>query len=83
MCLPLRLCTRTLELPVQGIFTCGLDLAMTERFGAGIRAGIDYMHPDLGGGFGPGFKVAKGYDFVGDNGFIPGAPQTMCGMLMV
>ena len=26
------------------------------------------MHPDLGGGFGPGFKVAFGYDFIGDNG---------------
>jgi hypothetical protein len=35
-------------------------------------AGIDYMHPDLGGGFGPGFKVEKGYDFVGDNATIPG-----------
>ena len=31
------------------------------------------MHPDLGGGFGPGFKVEKGYDFVGDNATIPGA----------
>ena len=30
--------------------------------------GVDYMHPDLGGGFGPGFKVAYGYDFVGDAG---------------
>ena len=27
---------------------------------------IDYMHPALGGGFGPGFKVAFGYDLVGD-----------------
>jgi len=25
----------------------------------------DYMHPNLGGGFGPGFKVEKGFDFVG------------------
>jgi hypothetical protein len=24
------------------------------------------MHPALGGGFGPGFKVVKGYDLVGD-----------------
>src|SRR5688572_22488162 len=34
--------------------------------GAGVRVavmdtGIDYLHPDLGGGFGPGFKVAGGY----------------------
>ena len=26
------------------------------------------MHPDLGGGFGPGYKVAYGYDFMGDHG---------------
>ena len=36
--------------------------------GKGIRigvidTGIDYNHPDLGGGFGPTFKVAGGYDF--------------------
>lgn len=24
------------------------------------------MHPDLGGGFGPGYRVAYGYDFVGE-----------------
>ena len=30
--------------------------------------GIDYLHPDLGGGFGPGHRVACGYDFIGDNG---------------
>ncbi|KAJ3025037.1 UNVERIFIED_CONTAM: hypothetical protein HDU68_007546, partial [Siphonaria sp. JEL0065] len=31
-----------------------------------IDTGVYYLHPALGGGFGPGFKVAKGYDFVGD-----------------
>lgn len=31
-----------------------------------IDTGVDYMHPALGGGFGSGFKVAYGYDFVGD-----------------
>ncbi|KAJ3112920.1 hypothetical protein HK100_002157 [Physocladia obscura] len=41
-------------------------------FGRGIQAaivdtGIYYLHPALGGGFGPGFKVAGGYDLVGDN----------------
>ncbi|KAJ7187925.1 subtilisin-like protease [Mycena filopes] len=41
------------------------------NFGAGIKigiidTGIDYNHPLLGGGFGPGFKVIGGYDFVGD-----------------
>ena len=39
--------------------------------GAGIKvavidSGIDYHHPDLGGGFGPGYRVSYGYDFVGD-----------------
>ncbi len=32
-----------------------------------IDSGIDYMHPALGGGFGPGFKVIGGYDFVNDD----------------
>ncbi|MCX9026386.1 MAG: S8 family serine peptidase [Candidatus Methanoperedens sp.] len=32
-----------------------------------IDTGIDYNHPDLGGGFGPGKKVADGYDFVNNN----------------
>ncbi|KAJ3107287.1 hypothetical protein HDU97_004426 [Phlyctochytrium planicorne] len=31
-----------------------------------IDTGVDYLHPALGGGFGPGFKVGYGYDFVGD-----------------
>ncbi|KAG8987085.1 hypothetical protein FRB90_003613, partial [Tulasnella sp. 427] len=31
-----------------------------------IDSGIDYLHPALGGGFGKGFKVSHGYDFVGD-----------------
>lgn len=39
--------------------------------GDGIRVavmdtGIDYNHPDLGGCFGPGCRVATGWDFVGD-----------------
>lgn len=28
-----------------------------------IDTGVDYTHPDLGGGFGPGYKVIGGYDF--------------------
>ncbi|CAK7222069.1 hypothetical protein SEUCBS140593_004772 [Sporothrix eucalyptigena] len=31
-----------------------------------VDTGTQYTHPALGGGFGPGFKVAGGYDFVGD-----------------
>lgn len=32
-----------------------------------IDTGVDYDHPDLGGGFGPGHKVIGGYDFVNDD----------------
>ncbi len=32
-----------------------------------LDTGIDYMHPDLGGGLGPDHKVMGGYDFVNDN----------------
>ncbi|NOT35283.1 MAG: S8 family serine peptidase [Candidatus Eisenbacteria bacterium] len=40
--------------------------------GAGVRVGIidtgvDYHHPWLGGGFGPGFRVAGGWDFFNDD----------------
>ena len=52
----------------------GADIAQSELgyTGAGIRVavmdtGIDYDHPDLGGCFGPGCRVAMGYDFVGDD----------------
>jgi len=33
-----------------------------------IDSGVDYRHPALGGGFGAGFKVVAGYDFVDDDG---------------
>ncbi|MBX7152002.1 S8 family serine peptidase [bacterium] len=32
-----------------------------------IDTGIDYMHPDLGAGIGPTFKVIGGYDFVNND----------------
>jgi subtilisin family serine protease len=53
--------------------TTGVDKLHAEgNFGQGVKigildTGIDYTHPDLGGGFGKGFKVAGGYDFVGDD----------------
>ena len=32
-----------------------------------IDSGVDYGHPNLGGGFGPGYKVIGGYDLVGSD----------------
>ena len=56
----------------------GLDLA-TANFpaitGAGetvaiIDRGVDYNHPDLGGGFGPGHKIIDGYNFQDNTGDV-------------
>jgi subtilisin family serine protease len=51
----------------------GADAAQSELgyTGKGIKVavmdtGIDYDHPDLGGCFGAGCRVTKGWDFVGD-----------------
>ncbi len=38
-----------------------------------VDSGVDYGHPALGGGFGPGFKVESGYDLVGDD-YVLGGP---------
>lgn len=51
----------------------GADIAQTKLGLSGRRirvavidSGIDYDHPDLGGCFGRGCRVSKGWDFVGD-----------------
>ncbi|CAA9957455.1 subtilisin serine protease pr1c [Pyrenophora teres f. maculata] len=48
-----------------------------------IDSGVDFMHPVLGGGFGPGFKITAGEDIVGNafTGFntpIPGGKPMDC-----
>jgi len=59
---------------MSAITQTGVDIARSSLglTGEGVKVaiidtGIDYDHPDLGGGFGSGYKVAYGYDFVGDN----------------
>jgi len=59
----------------------GADIVQNELgfTGAGIKVaimdtGIDYDHPDLGGCFGPGCRVAYGHDLVGDDYGTTGVP---------
>lgn len=70
---------------ISALAMTGADNVQSELgfTGEGIKVavmdtGIDYNHPDLGGGFGPGYRVITGWDFVGDdfNAQIPGSvPQ--------
>ncbi|UCD99600.1 MAG: S8 family serine peptidase, partial [Chloroflexota bacterium] len=72
--------------PSPELFTAiqmtGADIAQSELgyTGAGVKVavmdtGIDYDHPDLGGCFGPGCRVAYGWDLVGDD-FSAGVNDT-------
>ncbi|KAF9547696.1 subtilisin-like protease [Agrocybe pediades] len=47
------------KLHAQGLIGTGIKIGI-------IDTGIDYTHPVLGGGIGPGHKVIGGFDFVGD-----------------
>ena len=59
---------------ITALAMTGADVAQSELglTGRHVRvaimdSGIDYDHPDLGGCFGRGCRVAKGWDFVGDD----------------
>ncbi|KAK7032714.1 minor extracellular protease vpr [Favolaschia claudopus] len=75
------------KLHAKGITGKGIKIGMLTLLS--LDTGTDYTHPFLGGGFGPGFKVAGGYDLVGDaytgsNAPVPDAdPLDQCaGLLM-
>ncbi|KAK4455179.1 subtilisin DY [Podospora aff. communis PSN243] len=53
-----------------GIFGKGVKIGV-------IDTGVDYTHPALGGCFGPGCKVAAGYDFIGNTSYPEGNATTM------
>lgn len=55
------------QLHNEGLIGTGIKVGL-------IDTGVDYTHPALGGCFGPGCKVAGGFDFAGDNPntIIPG-----------
>ncbi|EKG21674.1 Peptidase S8/S53 subtilisin/kexin/sedolisin [Macrophomina phaseolina MS6] len=56
------------QLHQEGITGEGITIAI-------IDSGVDYLHPALGGGFGPGFKVSGGRDLVGDDWEKPAPPS--------
>jgi minor extracellular serine protease Vpr len=59
---------------ITALAMTGADVAQSELGLSGrgvhvavIDSGIDFDHPDLGGCFGPGCRVDKGFDLVGDD----------------
>lgn len=59
------------KLQSEGIGGQGVKIAI-------IDSGIDPSHPALGAGYGPGFKVEGGFDFVGEDGTADDSPVTTC-----
>ncbi|KAI1439365.1 subtilisin-like protein [Annulohypoxylon stygium] len=81
---PLRLYDDPPEMPMvspkpDGKLSSTLEMAGVDKLhqlgikGKGVKVGIidtgiDYRHPALGGGVGPGFKIAGGWSWLADNG---------------
>lgn len=68
---PLRIYSDTSK-ELIGLQDLVQDIGYQNANGEGVRVavldtGIDYTHPDLGGCFGEGCKVAGGYDFVNED----------------
>jgi subtilase family protein len=59
-----HLLTRVEDVHAQSLNGSGVVVAV-------VDTGVNYNHPALGGGFGPGFKVEGGWDLVGPN-YLPG-----------
>ncbi|KAH9464238.1 hypothetical protein Pst134EB_003770 [Puccinia striiformis f. sp. tritici] len=57
---PPQLQTRVTELHKMGLYGKGIKVAL-------VDSGIDCTHPALGGGFGPGFKIAFGKNYAEDD----------------
>ncbi|KUJ11409.1 subtilisin-like protein [Mollisia scopiformis] len=77
-----------LSVPRNGVLSSSLEMSSVDKLhqlgikGKGIKigvidTGIDYRHPALGSGFGPGHKVAGGYSFVLDNGTLDSSPDPL------
>lgn len=56
------------ELHKAGIIGEGATVAI-------VDSGVDWSHPDLGNGFGPGHTIIGGYDLVGDGDWPDTPPQ--------
>lgn len=65
---PPHLQTNVTQLHQLGMYGQGIKIAF-------LDTGVDCAHPALGGGFGPGFKIEFGYDFVGDSFTGTNQPQ--------
>ncbi|NJD77411.1 MAG: PGF-pre-PGF domain-containing protein [Candidatus Methanoperedens sp.] len=71
--LPLEPSHGNITVATTGTDAIGANYAWDSGYtGTGIKlaiidTGINYNHPDLGGGFGTGKKVADGYDFVNND----------------